>query len=76
MAFSALLFSFLDASSIILEINDISKEIVLIMQGTIVLSVVVAYELVRRYSIVADQRRVSSQLAEERPAEREGASPA
>jgi simple sugar transport system permease protein len=76
MAFSALLFSFLDASSIILDINDISKEIVLIMQGTIVLSVVVAYELVRRYSIVADQRRVSSQLAEERPAEREGASPA
>lgn len=66
MAFSALLFSFLDASSIILDINDISKEIVLIMQGTIVLSVVVAYELVRRYSIVAEQRRVSRQLAEER----------
>lgn len=64
MAFSALLFSFLDASSIILDINDISKEIVLIMQGTIVLSVVVAYELVRRYSIVAEQRRVSRQLEE------------
>jgi simple sugar transport system permease protein len=66
MAFSALLFSFLDSSSIILDINDISKEIVLIMQGTIVLSVVVAYELVRRYSVAAEQRRVARQLAEER----------
>ena len=63
MAASALLFSFLDSSSIILDINDISKEIVLIMQGTIVLSVVVAYELVRRYSVVAEQRRVSRELA-------------
>jgi simple sugar transport system permease protein len=71
MAFAAFLFAFLDASSIILDINDISKEIVLIMQGTIVLSVVVAYELVRRYGIVAEQRRVSRQLADER-AEREG----
>ena len=65
MAISALLFSFLDTSSIILDINDISKEIVLIMQGTIVLSVVVAYELVRRYSVVAEQRRVSRQLGDE-----------
>jgi ABC-type uncharacterized transport system permease subunit len=72
MAFSALLFSFLDASSIILDINDISKEIVLIMQGTIVLSVVIAYELVRRYSIVAEQRRVSRALAAQRETEAEG----
>ena len=51
MALGALLFSFLDSSSIILDINGISKEIVLIMQGTIVLSVVVVYELVRRYGV-------------------------
>ena len=63
MALSALLFSFLDSSAIILDINDISKEIVLIMQGTIVLSVVIVYELVRRYGIVAEQRRVSRELA-------------
>ena len=62
MALAALLFSFLDSSSIILDINDISKEIVLIMQGTVVLSVVVVYELVRRYGIVAEQRRVSREL--------------
>ena len=67
MALSALLFSFLDSSAIILDINDISKEIVLIMQGTIVLSVVIVYELVRRYGIVAEQRRVSRELAQSRP---------
>ena len=62
MALAALLFSFLDSSSIILDLNDISKEIVLIMQGTVVLSVVVVYELVRRYGVVAEQRRVSREL--------------
>jgi len=71
MAVAALLFSFLDASSVILDINDISKEIVLIMQGTIVLSVVIAYELVRRYSLAAEQRKVSRELAEEPPPARE-----
>ena len=68
MALSALLFAFLDSSSIILDFNGISKEIVLIMQGTIVLSVVVVYELVRRYGVAAEQRRVSRQLADEHPA--------
>jgi ABC-type uncharacterized transport system permease subunit len=67
MALSALLFSFLDSSSIILDFNGISKEIVLIMQGTIVLSVVIVYELVRRYGVAAEQRRVSRQLADEHP---------
>jgi len=68
MALAALLFSFLDSSSIILDFNGISKEIVLIMQGTIVLSVVIVYELVRRYGVAAEQRRVSRQLADEHPA--------
>ena len=68
MALAALLFAFLDSSSIILDFNGISKEIVLIMQGTIVLSVVIVYELVRRYGVAAEQRRVSRQLADEHPA--------
>ncbi len=72
MAFAAFLFSFLDSSAIILDLNDISKEIVLIMQGTVVLSVVVVYELVRRYGIVAEQRRVSRELEVDRPAEPAG----
>jgi ABC-type uncharacterized transport system permease subunit len=62
MAFAAVLFAFLDSSSVILDINGISKEIVLIMQGTIVLSVVIAYELVRRFGVAAEQRRVSREL--------------
>jgi len=73
MVFAALLFSFLDVSSVILDINDISKEIVLIMQGTIVLSVVIVYELVRRYGIAAEQRRVSRELTQTPTAQPEGA---
>ena len=38
------------------------REIVLIMQGSMVLSVVVAYEIVRRYELAAEQRRVAAQL--------------
>jgi general nucleoside transport system permease protein len=48
IAFGALLWAYLDVSSVILDIEGVSREIVTIMQGTIVLSVVVAYELVRR----------------------------
>ena len=65
MGLAALLFSFLDSTSIILDLQNIAKEIVLIMQGTMVLSVVVVYELVRRYGIVAEQRRVSRELERE-----------
>jgi len=67
MAFGALLFAYLNAASVILDVNDIAKEIVLIMQGTIVLSVVVAYELVRRYRLAQEQRRVGRELAAHRP---------
>ncbi|GAA0409272.1 ABC transporter permease [Microbispora corallina] len=71
MAIGALLWGFLDSSSDALQLLDISKEIVSIMQGVIVLSVIVAYELVHRYRVVAEQRRVSRQLAA--PSEPEGA---
>jgi simple sugar transport system permease protein len=68
MAIGALLWSFLDSSSNILQLHDISPEIVKIMQGVIVLSVIIAYELVHRYRIVAEQRRVSRELLEGAPA--------
>ena len=45
-----------------------AREIVLIMQGSIVLSVVVAYEIVRRYELAAEQRRVAAQLRARGPA--------
>jgi simple sugar transport system permease protein len=57
IAFGALLLAFLDRSSQVLDLEDIPKEIVVIMEGVIVLSVVVAYELVQRL-IESQQRRL------------------
>ncbi|MCT9928734.1 ABC transporter permease [Planotetraspora sp. A-T 1434] len=71
MAIGALVWSFLDNSKNSLQLVDISPEIVQIMQGTIVLSVIVAYELVHRYAQAAKQRRVSRELAV--PSQPEGA---
>ena len=62
VAFGALLWSFLDKSSLTLDNIGVPKEIVTILQGTIVLSVVIAYELVRRYELAAEQRRVGQAL--------------
>ena len=62
IAFAALLWSVLDVSNLILDLEGIPKEIVTIMQGTIVLAVVVAYEISRRLALVAEQRRVAAQL--------------
>ncbi|MGW3470881.1 ABC transporter permease [Saccharopolyspora sp. NPDC000995] len=62
VAFGALLWSFLDKSSLTLDNIGVPKEIVTILQGAIVLSVVVAYELVRRRELAAEQRRVGRAL--------------
>ena len=49
VALGALLFAFLDKSSSILQFtNSATREIVVIMQGIIILSVVVAYEVISR----------------------------
>lgn len=69
IAFGALLWAYLDVSSVILDIEGVSREIVTIMQGSIVLSVVIAYELVRRYRLRAEQSRVGRELAQDTPAE-------
>jgi len=61
IALGALLWAFLDRSAQILDIEGVPKEIVVIMQGSIVLSVVVAYELVRRYGLRLEQRRVGEE---------------
>jgi general nucleoside transport system permease protein len=62
MGFAALLWGILDASSNTLDVSGVPKEIVAIMQGVIVLSVVVAYELVRRYRVRLEQREVGQAL--------------
>jgi simple sugar transport system permease protein len=51
MAFSALLFGFLEVSSRALELIDIAPETYVIMQGSILLSSVIAYEVVRRLKL-------------------------
>jgi len=65
IAFGALLWAFLDNTSNSLEFEGVPKQTVLIMQGVIVLSVVIAYELVRRYRIRAVARDVGRQLVTE-----------
>jgi simple sugar transport system permease protein len=62
IAFGALLWSFLDRSQQILDLEGIPKEIVQILQGVSVLAVVVAYELVRRVVARIEQRRVGEEL--------------
>ena len=73
MAFGALLWAYLDVSrEPAADPRRASRsEIVTIMQGVIVLSVVVAYELVRRYSIAQEQRRVAARAGRGGPPPRE-----
>ncbi len=64
IVFAALLWAYLDAQGNGLQINaGVSDRLVLVIQGVIVLSVVIAYELVRRAGVRMEQRRVASQLA-------------
>ncbi|GAB3579449.1 ABC transporter permease [Amycolatopsis endophytica] len=67
IALGALLWAFLDKSAVSLEQVDVPKEIATIMQGAIVLSVVVAYEIVKRADLAAAQRRVGRALSGGRP---------
>ena len=73
IVFGSLLWAFLDVSRQILDLEGVSKEIVTIMQGIAVLSVVIAYEVVRRYGIRAQQREVGRELAAIEPATTAGA---
>ena len=63
MIFSALLWAALDASSNSLQGVGVPKELVTIMQGTVLFAVVIAYELVRRYRLALEQRDVARALA-------------
>lgn len=73
IAFGALLWGFLDSSATRLDFEGIPNEIVLIMQGVLVLSVVVAYELVRRYSVRQVARDVGRELGTAEPVAAQGA---
>ncbi|WP_028473344.1 ABC transporter permease [Nocardioides alkalitolerans] len=63
IALGALLFAYLDEQSNPLQILvGVSPDIVAITQGVIVLTVVVSYEIVRRYGVKLEQRRVAAEL--------------
>jgi len=49
IAFGALLFGFMDRSALILDLKDVPREIVTIIQGVVVLTVVIVYEVISRY---------------------------
>ena len=59
MAFSALLFGFLEVSSRALELIDIAPETYVIMQGSILLSSVIAYEVVRRIELTLQSKELA-----------------
>ncbi len=61
IALAALLFGFMDKSRQILFFNDIPKEVIVIMQGVIILSVVIAYEVVRRIIQAQELRQTAEQ---------------
>lgn len=70
MAFGALLFGFLERSSIILDLVDVPREIVTIFQGVVVLAVVIVYEVVSRYATrrtVAAAARATAEQSEAVP---------
>jgi general nucleoside transport system permease protein len=63
MALAALLFGFLDSSAAILQVSNLaSSEIVVIMQATILLVAVIAYEVVNRIR-QRDEVRRAAQMA-------------
>lgn len=72
--FAALLWGFLEQQSNALQITaGVSDRLVLIIQGVIVLSVVIAYEVIRRANVRFEQRKVAQALAEQESMTKEGA---
>ncbi|WKX74263.1 ABC transporter permease [Streptomyces sp. XD-27] len=63
IALAAALWTFLERGAGKLEFEGYDKEIVGVMQGVIVLCVVIAYELVRRFALKRQQQRVGAELA-------------
>jgi ABC-type uncharacterized transport system permease subunit len=60
IAVGALLFGYLDRNSQILDLKGVPKEIISIMQGVIILSAVVAYEVVDRVVRAQEARTAAS----------------
>jgi len=72
IALGALLIGFIERSAQILDLEDVPKEIITIMQGVIILSVVIAYEVVRRL-VEAQEVRAAAEKTRGLDVEPEGA---
>lgn len=68
IAAAALFWAFLNQSSQILDIDGIPKEIAVVTQATMVLTIVVVYELVHRWGRRYQQRQVGRELGREKVA--------
>jgi simple sugar transport system permease protein len=62
IAFASFLWAFLDTSSNTLQLNNVPQSVVGITQGVVLYSAVVAFELVRRYGLKRQMRRVGNEL--------------
>ncbi|MEO7665356.1 MAG: ABC transporter permease [Candidatus Limnocylindrales bacterium] len=62
MAIAAFTWAFLERSAQVLDFAGISREVVTILQAVIVLSIVVAYEVVRRARARRDRRSVAEEI--------------
>jgi simple sugar transport system permease protein len=60
VAFAAFFWAFLEQAAPILDLNGIPKEIVMMMQGSIILSTVASYEIVKRITRRQQQRLVGA----------------
>jgi simple sugar transport system permease protein len=63
MALAAVLYGFLERSAQILDLLGIPREIVLILEGAILLSAVIAYELTRRIAEAGERRLAAGATA-------------
>ena len=70
IAFGALIFAFLSEQGNLLNILvGVSPDIIAVTQGVIVMAVVIAYEVVRRYRVQLEQSAVAEQLSADKPKE-------
>jgi general nucleoside transport system permease protein len=68
IAFGALIFAFLTEQGNLLNILvGVSPDIIAVTQGVIVIAVVIAYEVVRRYRVRLEQASVAAELDASRP---------
>ncbi|AUH40996.1 ABC transporter permease [Streptomyces sp. CMB-StM0423] len=70
IALGALLWAFLERTGTQLEFEGYDQKIVEVIKGIIVLCVVIAYEVVRRWALRDQQRRVGEELAQARKTEK------